>query len=128
MASRVLVCDDEFHIRSVLASALRRAGYEVVESRDGVEGGELAVACRPDAIVTDLQMPRGSGLELCQKLSGDPSFARVPIVLLSARSHLVEESAMLAVGIRRVVRKPFSAREVVSIVDELLRGASGVAA
>lgn len=125
MPHRVLICDDEFHIRSVLGSALRRAGLEVMEARDGKDGADLALASPPDLVITDLQMPRASGMDLCERLSGDARTRGLPILMLSARGHVLEEEQMRRVGIRRLIPKPFSAKNVVKLALDILSEGKG---
>ena len=64
-----MVADDESHILHVVSLKLRNAGFEVITAADGQEALELAIAERPDLLITDYHMPQLSGLELCQKLN-----------------------------------------------------------
>ena len=68
--ARLVVADDETHIRLVVAEKFRAAGHIVFEARDGEEALDLVREHRPDAIITDLQMPYLSGLELCERCTG----------------------------------------------------------
>lgn len=81
---RVLVADDSAIQRKLTVLRLRDAGYEVLEAADGQAALELARAERPDAILTDVLMPRLDGFELCREIRADPAIARVPIVLASS--------------------------------------------
>ncbi len=117
---RILVVDDEVHILHVVSLKLRNAGYEVITAQDGREALELAQMERPDVIITDFQMPYLSGLELCQRLKRIPSTRDIPAILLTARGFTLDEKAMPATGIRVCLNKPFSPREVLRVVDELL--------
>lgn len=122
-APLILVADDEHHIRSVVATKLRAAGYEVLEAADGQEALELAQATPPDAVVTDLQMPLMSGIELCLALRADPGCTNVPAILLTARGYILDEGQLALTNIRHLMGKPFSAREVLARVQELTGGA-----
>jgi CheY-like chemotaxis protein len=115
-----LVVDDEVHILHVVSLKLCNAGYEVITAQDGREALELAQTERPDVIITDFQMPFLSGLELCQRLKQIPSTREIPAVMLTARGFTLDESAMQATGIRVCLNKPFSPREVLRVVDEML--------
>jgi CheY-like chemotaxis protein len=117
---RILVVDDEVHILHVVSLKLCNAGYEVITAQDGREALELAQTERPDVIITDFQMPFLSGLELCQRLKQIPSTREIPAVMLTARGFTLDESAMQATGIRVCLNKPFSPREVLRVVDEML--------
>ena len=119
-AKKILVVDDEVHILHVLSLKLRMAGYEVLMARDGQEALETAQVEHPDLIITDYQMPFLSGIELCQRLRQIPSTKDIPAVILTARGFSLEEDMMHATGIISCLHKPFSPREVVKMVDELL--------
>ncbi len=115
----ILVADDEHHIRSVVAAKLRGSGFEVIEAADGEEALELARATPPDVVVTDLQMPVMSGLELCLALKALPACADTPALLLTARGYILDDGQIALTNIRRLMSKPFSAREVLAYVQEL---------
>lgn len=116
----VLIVDDERHITSIMKRRLEGAGFVVVEARNGVEALELAPKVCPDAVVTDLQMPRISGLELAVALTQLPATRDTPVIMLTGRSHYVSDSVLGKTNIRMVIEKPFSARQVVEAVESLL--------
>lgn len=116
----VVVADDETHIRAVVASRLRSAGFCVHEARDGQEAFELAEQLGPSIVVTDLQMPRMSGLELCQSMRRTAATAHVPAILLTARGYILTETEVAQTNIRLVMSKPFSARALLGHVQEIL--------
>jgi two-component system alkaline phosphatase synthesis response regulator PhoP len=120
----ILVADDEAHILHVVSLKLRNAGYRVITARDGQEALEIAVAEQPDLIITDYHMPQLSGLELCQRLKADPLTSKIPAVMLTARGYHLEPHDTEQSGISRVLSKPFSPRQLLTTVNELL----GVAA
>lgn len=115
----ILLADDEVHITCVVSQRLRGAGFEVAAARDGEEAFELACKTRPDLIITDLQMPRLSGLELAMRLKRTPQTVTTPLVMLTARGYILDEAALAQTNIRRVLPKPFSARDVLAIATEL---------
>jgi CheY-like chemotaxis protein len=115
----ILLADDEVHITCVVSQRLSTAGYTVSAARDGEEAFELACKLRPDLIITDLQMPRLSGLELAVRLKRTPQTAATPLVMLTARGYILDEATLSQTNIRRVLPKPFSARDVLSLVTEL---------
>lgn len=122
-SATIIVADDETHIRLVVADKLRSAGYTVYEACDGEEALDLVHRHSPDAIITDLQMPYMSGLELCLRLAeearanGTPP---TPTVLLTARGHILEPEQMAQTGIRRVMGKPFGVRDLLEFVQTSL--------
>jgi len=118
--ARVLVVDDEAHIVQVVALKLRNAGLEVETASDGEEA--LAALRREwfDLVVTDLQMPVMSGIELARAMAADQALARIPVLMLTARGHLLREGEADSANIARVVHKPFSPRGLLADVMELL--------
>ncbi|RMD62110.1 MAG: response regulator [Planctomycetota bacterium] len=123
VARTILVVDDEAHITHVLAMKLRNAGYNVVTAGDGEEGFELARQTRPDLIVTDMWMPYMTGAQLCEKLRSTPTTHDVPVVVLTARGHAFDPSDLEQPNVRAVLSKPFSPREVLLKIEEVLRSA-----
>jgi CheY-like chemotaxis protein len=117
---KILVCDDESHILHVVSLKLRNAGYEVLTAADGQEALELAIAERPDLIITDYHMPSLSGLELCQKLKQDPATAKIPAIMLTARGYQLDPNDTRDSGILRMLSKPFSPRHLLTTVNEVL--------
>ena len=116
----ILLADDEAHITCVLAQRLRTAGFTVVAARDGEEAFDLALKTRPALVVTDLQMPRMSGLELALRLKEAASTSRTPVIMLTARGYIVETPTMERTNIRHVIGKPFSAKDIVRRIVELV--------
>jgi two-component system alkaline phosphatase synthesis response regulator PhoP len=119
---RILVCDDEPHIVHVVAAKLSNAGFTVITAGDGEEAFELATIKKPDLVITDYQMPHLSGLELCAKLRGDASTRQIPAIMLTARGFSLSDQELSHTNIRRVLVKPFSPREVLSTVRQILDG------
>jgi two-component system, OmpR family, alkaline phosphatase synthesis response regulator PhoP len=119
-AKKILVADDESHILHVVSLKLRNAGYEVVTASDGQEALEMAQTERPDLLITDYHMPQLSGLELCQKLKQDPATAKIPAIMLTARGYQLDPKDTEQSGILRMLSKPFSPRQLLSTVNEVL--------
>jgi DNA-binding response OmpR family regulator len=117
---KILVADDESHILHVVSLKLTNAGYTVVTASDGQEAFELASADRPDLLITDYHMPQLSGLELCQKLRADPKTSGIPTIMLTARGYALEASDTEQSGILRTMSKPFSPRQLLATVNEIL--------
>lgn len=122
--ARVLVVDDEAHITHVVSLKLRNAGFDVRTAGDGEEALELATSDPPDLLITDLQMPYLSGLELCVKLKAHAATAALPAIMLTARGHALTATDLQNTNIRLVMSKPFSPRQILEKVEEIL-GKSG---
>ena len=117
---KILVVDDESHILNVVSLKLRNAGYEVLTAQDGDEAFELAVQSNPDLVITDFQMPLVSGLELCRNLKEHPITTETPALMLTARGFTIGAEDMERTNIVGVLSKPFSPREVLARVQELV--------
>lgn len=124
----ILVADDETHILNVVSIKLQNAGFKVVTAEDGAAAHTLALSEHPDLIITDYQMPLLSGLELCSKLKANAATRETPVILLTARGFALTEADKSAGNIRRVIAKPFSPREVLNCVYELLDEANSLRA
>jgi|SRR5947209_6006454 len=119
-AKKILVCDDESHILNVVSLKLRNAGFTVLTADDGQEALELAQQERPDLIITDYHMPRLSGLELCRRLKQESGGAPIPAIMLTARGYHLEPHDTAESGIRKMLSKPFSPRQLLATVNEVL--------
>ncbi|MHC4114584.1 MAG: response regulator [Planctomycetota bacterium] len=118
--NKVLVVDDEIHIVHVVAIKLRNNGYEVLTAENGSEAFELACREKPDIIVTDCQMPVMTGLELVVKLRANEETKDTPVVLLTARSFSIEEEQKRNLDISECLSKPFSPKELLKIIEDIL--------
>ena len=116
----ILVADDESHILHVVSLKLSNAGFRVITARDGAEAFDLALQEHPDLLITDYHMPRLSGLELCQKLKQTPETSCIPAIMLTARGYDLEAGDTDHSGILRMLSKPFSPRQLLSTVNEVL--------
>lgn len=118
----VLVVDDDSHIREVICFALRRAGFEVDEARDGIEALNHIERRKPDLLILDILMPEMDGLDVCRALrSGAVGGDRVPILLLSSKDAEVDRVIGLEVGGDDYMTKPFYPRELVARVKAHFR-------
>lgn len=122
MPYRILVCDDEAHILHAVSIKLRGAGFEVLQASDGLDAVKLVERIAPDFVVTDYQMPRMDGFELCEYLRGREQTARVPIVLLTARALEMDSfKSRTRWGLVEIMMKPFSPRALVEVVRNTLQ-------
>ena len=121
---KILVADDETHILHVVSLKLRNAGFNVLTARDGQEALELAQSEHPDLIITDYHMPQLSGLELCQRLKQDPATSGIPAIMLTARGYHLEPHDTQQSGILRMLSKPFSPRQLLTTVNEIMTQAA----
>ena len=118
--SLILVADDESHIVQVLALKFRNAGHDVMEASDGEEALELVRQHRPDVVVTDMQMPFMNGIELAGALLSDAETASIPVLILTARGWSMDDCIATLSNVKSVESKPFSPREILSLVEGLM--------
>lgn len=124
-APLVLVADDDDDILALVGLRLRRAGYEVMTARDGIEALEALETRLPALAVIDVMMPRMDGHELVRALRTRPDTRRLPIIVLTAAVHDRVAAASTEAGADAHMRKPFSPRELVARVDALLGREAG---
>lgn len=120
--ARILVADDEAHIRRVLEARLQMDGHEVILTADGREAWERFQEEQPDLVILDVNMPEMTGLEVASLIRGhqDERLSRVPILVLTARGQESDEEAGYKAGADLFLTKPFSPRELSQLVQELL--------
>ena len=121
----ILIVDDEPHIVHILRYKLERTGYRVETAEDGEAGYELAQELDPDLIVTDFQMPIQTGYEMSVKLHDSELTMDTPVVMVTARGHKLTPTELAKTNIRQLMCKPFSARELLAVIEELLLESGG---
>jgi two-component system phosphate regulon response regulator PhoB len=119
-AKRILIVDDDAFIRRPLEFILREEGYQAATAANADEGLRAIESCAPDLIFLDVMMPGKDGLTWCAELKSDPRYARIPIVLLSARGQEHDRERGLALGAADFMTKPYSPFELKRRVHELL--------
>jgi two-component system, OmpR family, alkaline phosphatase synthesis response regulator PhoP len=116
----ILIADDEAHIIHVVQIKLRNGGFNVVTAMDGQEALDLAASIKPCMLITDLQMPLLSGLEVAASLRGNDETRDIPVILLTAKGFEVKDRATSDTNIKMVMTKPFSPRDLLMRVNEIL--------
>ena len=116
----VLVADDDPDILDLVTFRLDRAGYEVVQARDGQEALEVALDRTPDLCVLDVMMPLLDGYEVTRRLREESATQSVPIILLTARAQDADVQRGFESGATDYIRKPFSPQELRARVEALL--------
>jgi len=117
---RILVVDDEPHIRRILTALLGMEGFEVKLARDGTEGLRVWKSGTFDLIILDLIMPGASGLEVLAKIRSDPDRGSTPVIILTAKGQDTDRQAALAGGADDFLTKPFSPKKLVARIREIL--------
>ena len=120
MGKKILIADDEPNIVVSLEFLMKQRGYAVKVVGDGDAALAAVAEFEPDLILLDVMMPRMSGYDVCQRIRENPAWHAIKIVMLSAKGRDIEVSKGMAVGADAYVTKPFSTRDLVARVQELL--------
>jgi DNA-binding response OmpR family regulator len=117
---KVLVADDDHDLRELIAFTLTQAGYLVVKAADGRAALDTFAAESPDLVVLDINMPRASGFEVCERIR---QRSRVPVMMLTVRGEEEDLVRSLDLGADDYLTKPFSPRTLLARIKALLRRA-----
>jgi len=117
---RVLIVDDEAYVIRSLGFVLQRAGYAVLEARDGQQALEVIHRERPDLVILDIMLPGVDGYEVCRQVKSSEEFCSIPVVMLTAKGQDVDREQALAAGADEYMTKPFSPSRAVETINSLL--------
>ncbi len=120
MSASILIADDEPNILISLEFLLKRAGYQVSLARDGQQALDAILRDRPQLVLLDVMMPIKTGFEVCQAVRADDSLNGTRILMLSAKGRDTDLAKGLALGADAYMTKPFSTRELVQKVQDML--------
>ncbi|MDD2809666.1 response regulator [Rhodoferax sp.] len=118
--TKILVADDEPNIVISLEYLLKREGYTVLVARDGEEALAVIRREQPDLVLLDVMMPKKTGFEVCQEVRADEALQVIKILMLTAKGRDTDVAKGTALGADAYMTKPFSTRELVQKVAELL--------
>lgn len=118
MGIRVLTVDDSRTMQGMLRKALEGAGYDVIQGGDGVEGLEVLQAAdpTPNAIITDINMPRMDGFEFIEAVRALGQYKHLPMIVLTTESDPEKKARARAVGATGWIVKPFSTDSLVAAI------------
>ncbi|MDO8448433.1 MAG: response regulator [Rhodoferax sp.] len=120
MSKRILIADDEPNIVVSLEFLMKREGFDVQVAADG-EAALQAIATQvPDLVLLDIMLPKKDGFEVCQQIRANPEWQSLKVVMLTAKGRDTEVSKGLALGADAYMTKPFSTRDLVAQVRQLL--------
>jgi len=119
--SKILIVEDEADIAELIALHLEREGHETFRVSNGLQALPAALQHMSDLIVLDLMLPGLDGVQVFKRLRADTRTAGIPVVILTARSQVVDKIAGLELGADDYLSKPFSPRELVLRISAILR-------
>ena len=117
--SKILIIDDDVTMTGLLKTLIQMEGHAPTVVNDSTKAIEIAGSVDPDLITLDLMMPGLSGFELCALLQQNPKFAKVPIIIVSARDDSASKEKARRAGAKGYVVKPFNADELMQKINEL---------
>jgi DNA-binding response OmpR family regulator len=119
--AKILVVEDEEHIRQLVTLYLEKEGFTVETAGDGRAALSRVNAVKPDLVVLDLMLPELDGWQVCRELRRSPITEALPIIMLTARDDLIDRILGLELGADDYLTKPFNPRELVARVRAVLR-------
>ena len=125
MRKKLLIVEDELHIRTLLEQVLEdledEYDVEILTAPDGEEGLKIIREQRPQAVFLDIMMPKMNGYEVCRAVKDDPQLKDTIIVLLTAKGQEADKKKGLEIGAYDYMTKPFDPDEVMDLAKELLQ-------
>jgi diguanylate cyclase (GGDEF)-like protein len=118
---RILIVDDEEHIRKIVKFQLEKAGYDIDTAEDGVEALKAVDACHPDLILLDLMMPNMDGYEVCKRLKSNYQTNHIPVIMVTAKAELENKLQGFEDGANDYITKPFAITELLVRVKNVLQ-------
>ena len=120
MAKKILIVDDEENIVISLEFLIEQAGYELRVAKNGEEALAQVASFAPDLILLDVMMPKINGFEVCRRVREMPGGQYLKIIMLTAKGREVEITKGLAMGADAYITKPFSTKELMAQVQQML--------
>lgn len=121
MPKKILVVDDTYTIRFLAEKTLMQAGYEVVLGVDGVDALAKAKETQVDLVISDINMPNMDGFALVKELRNLPSYAHIPIIMLTTESSKEMAQEGKTIGVNAWAVKPFNAPKLFKAIEALLK-------
>lgn len=124
MNKKILIVDDEVHIRALLEQSLEDledAGVEIFLAREGEEGLRFAREEKPDLMFLDIMMPKKNGYEVCEEIKKDPELKDIYIIMLTAKGQAADRLRGEDVKANEYITKPFNPDEILQKASDILR-------
>ena len=123
MAKKILLVDDEPNIVLLLETRLKANGFQVVSAADGLAALEAVKKEKPDLIILDLMLPKMDGYKVCGLLKKDTRFAKIPILIFTARAQAEDIKLGQELGADAYIVKPFDPKTLLEKIQELIGAA-----
>lgn len=120
MGKRILIADDEPNIVISLEFLMKREGFDVIVASDGESALKAMADNTPDLVLLDIMLPRKDGFEVCQQIRANPDWQAVKVVMVTAKGRDTEMAKGMALGADAYLTKPFSTKDLVLQVKQLL--------
>jgi CheY-like chemotaxis protein len=117
---KILVADDSRFQIALLSKALSEKGFEVVVAEDAMQAGMIALRTAPDAIVLDINMPGGSGIEVLKRLRRSTKTKRIPVVVVSGSEDADVRQVAMELGVADFLSKPVDVDQLCRVLSDLL--------
>lgn len=121
---KILVVDDEEHIRELIKFNLENNGYKIITADNGIDALKLAKDVRPQLVLLDLMLPGMDGYDVCKEIRKDNNISSTPIIMITAKGEEFDKVLGLELGADDYLTKPFSIRELMARVKAVLRRTS----
>jgi DNA-binding response OmpR family regulator len=125
MSQRILVVDDDVDTLNLIGLTLKRYGFEVDKAESGPEALRLLNHDMPDLIILDVMMPQVDGYEVCRQIRADPRLARLPVVMLTARSQMESQVEAFRAGADDYITKPVRTAELIARLQAVMEHSVG---
>jgi CheY-like chemotaxis protein len=121
--TRILIADDEANIRLMVLRMLGR-DYTILEAADGEEAVKLTRLHKPSLVLMDIMMPGKDGYSACHEIKMDPQTKSIPVVMVSAIGHKLNERLSADVGADGYITKPFSVEALLEVISKYVPGSA----
>lgn len=124
MDKKILIVDDESHIRMLIEQTLEDLedeGVELLFAENGEEALNVISESRPNLVFLDVMMPKMNGMEVCQKVKKEPNSSDIYIILLTAKGQEIDRQKGLEMGADKYMTKPFDPDEMLAVAEEILK-------
>ena len=120
MSKQILLVEDTEDNRQIVRDLMESVGYQLLEAADGATGVAMALEHTPDLILMDIQLPVMDGYEASRRIKAHPALRHIPIIAVTSYALSGDEAKTRAAGCDGYVAKPFSPRQLLAKINELL--------